>query len=181
MASQDPTYSSVHTVLGTTRRDSRWHLTDEVDVVTVLGRGRFDLRNVETSETEVVEISMKCILGSVDFVVPDGTMVVLDGTSFLAGARSDVSPEGESPLPRIEVTALTILGRVRILSPDPDDVVEDEDEIHEEISEEISEDSSDIEATFEDFAAEEDPIESGVDDEPMVDDVPAAQEETEAA
>ena len=71
---------------------------------------------------------MTCAFGSVDFLVPDGTMVVLDGTSFLASARSDVAAEGESRLPRIEITATTVLGRVKIVSPshDPDSLTDDE-------------------------------------------------------
>ena len=34
--SDDSTYSSIKTVLGSTRRDQHWHLTDEVDITTVL-------------------------------------------------------------------------------------------------------------------------------------------------
>lgn len=115
--SDDSTYSAVRTVLGVTRRDACWHLTDEVDVLTVLGRAVFDLRSVETTGGEVVEISVNCVFGFIDFIVPDGTIVVLDGTSFLAGARSDVTGNGEHEGPRIEITALTVLGRTRVFSP----------------------------------------------------------------
>ena len=58
------------------------------------------------------------------FVVPRGTVVVLDGTSFLASARSDVSAAGDPDLPRIEITATTILGSVRVYSTNDDLIAE---------------------------------------------------------
>lgn len=118
--SDEITYSAVNAILSDSRRDSVWHLTDELDVLAVCGRARFDLRQVETDpNTEVVEISVKCFLGGVSFLVPSGTMVVLDGTSFIASARSDVSGEGDPGLPRIEITATTVFGSVRVVSFDP--------------------------------------------------------------
>ncbi|MEM9466969.1 MAG: hypothetical protein AAGA90_16470 [Actinomycetota bacterium] len=122
----DLTISEVRALLGTTRRDARWHLTDELDILCLFARARFDLRQVETTGNDVVEVTVTCAFGSVDFVVPDGTMVVLDGTSFLASARSDVSAEGDSELPRIEITATTVLGRVKIISPTHDDAGDEE-------------------------------------------------------
>lgn len=112
----EETYSAIRTVLGSTRRTARWHLTDEVDVLTALGRSSFDLRLVETTGRAVAEISVTCILGTVNLIVPPGTLVVLDGTSFLARAASEVEPGAPSELPRIEVTATTVLGRVRVVS-----------------------------------------------------------------
>ena len=118
------TYSAVRSVFGSSRRDARWHLTDELDILTACGRATFDLRQVETTGGEVVEITATCVLGSISFVVPRGTVVVLDGTSFLASARSDVSAAGDPDLPRIEITATTILGSVRVYSTDDDLIAE---------------------------------------------------------
>ena len=112
----DETYSAIRTVLGSTHRTARWHLTDEVDVLTALGRSSFDLRLVETTGRPTAEISVTCILGTVTLIVPPGTLVVLDGNSLLARAVSQVEPGEISALPRIEVTATTILGRVKIVS-----------------------------------------------------------------
>jgi hypothetical protein len=120
----DETYSTIRTVLGTTERTERWHLTDEVDVLTALGRARFDLRLVETTGRPVAEISVKCFLGSVSLIVPPGTLVVLDGTSFLASANCQVEAGDGSDLPRIEVTATTVLGRVKIVSSESPAVIE---------------------------------------------------------
>lgn len=114
----DETYSVVRTVLGSTRRDERWHLTDELRMLTALGRARFDLRAAETTGHDVAEVHLLCVLGTVDLIVPVGTMVVLDGNSFLASASSRVADGGAVDLPRIEVTATTVLGRVRVRSVD---------------------------------------------------------------
>lgn len=126
----DETYSVIRTVLGSTHRTARWHLTDEVDILTALGRSSFDLRLVETTGRPVAEISVTCVLGTVNLVVPPGTLVVLDGNSFLARAISEVEPGDVSGLPRIEVTATTILGRVRVISREgaakPVEIVEPE-------------------------------------------------------
>lgn len=118
------TYSAVRSVFGSSRRDARWHLTDELDILTACGRAAFDLRQVETTGGEVVEITATCVLGSISFIVPRGTVVVLDGTSFLASARSDVAAAGDADLPRIEITATTILGSVRVYSIDDEVVTE---------------------------------------------------------
>ena len=120
MSDDDLTVSEVRALLGTTRRDARWHLTDELDILCLFARARFDLRQVETTGHEVVEVTVTCAFGAVDFLVPDGTMVVLNGTSFLASANSDVAATGSSSLPRIEITASTVLGRVKVVSPSRD-------------------------------------------------------------
>jgi len=116
----EETYSAIRTVLGSTRRTARWHLTDEVDILTAFGRSSFDLRQVEATGRPVAEISVTCVLGTVTLVVPPGTLVVLDGNSFLARAVSEVEPGDVSSLPRIEVTATTVLGRVKVHSLAPE-------------------------------------------------------------
>ena len=40
------TYSAVRSVFGSSRRNARWHLTDELDILTACGRATFDLREV---------------------------------------------------------------------------------------------------------------------------------------
>lgn len=177
--SDEETYSSIQTLVGSTRREHRWHLTDEVDILTVFGRARFDLRGVETTGGDVVEVTVKCFFGVVDFIVPDGTVVVLDGTSFLATARSDVSPEGETELPRIEITATTVLGAVRVLSPiEEEEEVEEEAAVEEPMPEPVDEDSGDEVVNDEAPAdsPEPEPAVAAVEDEPPAASEPIAEE-----
>lgn len=157
----ESTYSAVRTVLGTTRRASCWYLNDEVDVLTILGRSVFDLRCVETTGGEVVEIAVNCVFGMVDFIVPGGTMVVLDGTSFLAGARSDVSDDGEHEGPRIEITALTVLGRTRVFSPGSQAIELDDAELEESAAAAV------VEAPAETAETDADPAEAEPDTEAL--------------
>ncbi len=116
MADEAESYSRIRTFLGRSRRNETWYLTDEVEVATVVGRTQFDLRDVRSTGRDVVEIRVVCVLGSVDFIVPPGTIAVLDGSSILASARSAVAGGCDAVLPRLEIEATTVLGRVRIRS-----------------------------------------------------------------
>ncbi len=123
--------TTVRTVLGSSRREHRWDLAHEVDISTVLGKSFFDLRPARPMGEADVEISISCFLGSVELLVPVGTRVTLEGSTFLAGASSDVSGEEEVPtengdgvdlavkaLPRLDISATAVLGRVRVRTPD---------------------------------------------------------------
>lgn len=123
--------TTVWTVLGTSRREHRWDLAHEVDITTALGKSFFDLRRARPMGEDDVEISISCFLGSVELLVPVGTRVTLEGSTFLAGASSDVSGEDDAPpwtdggveligttLPRLDISATAILGRVRVRTPD---------------------------------------------------------------
>lgn len=128
-AGGEMTSSDVRTVLGTARRDQRWSLTELVEVQTILGRTRFDLRNARPlSPDDDVEMSISCVLGTVELLVPYGTRVQLDGTTYLGGSSSDVTesdPDADSgswappaSIPPLDITATVILGRVRVHTPD---------------------------------------------------------------
>ncbi len=123
--------TTVRTVLGSSRREHRWDLAHEVDITTVLGKSFFDLRLARPMGETDVEISISCFLGSVELLVPVGTRVTLEGSTFLAGASSDVSGEEDAPpsdepgvdlagtmLPRLDISATAVLGRVRVRTPD---------------------------------------------------------------
>ncbi len=136
MADDEIHNTTVRTVLGSSRREHRWDLAHEVDITTVLGKSFFDLRLARPMGEDDVEISIACYLGSVELLVPVGTRVTLEGSTFLAGASSDVSGEDEAPpsddegvelagaqLPRLDIAATAVLGRVRVRTPDRPDRV----------------------------------------------------------
>ncbi|MCP4083871.1 MAG: cell wall-active antibiotics response protein [Actinomycetia bacterium] len=128
-ADDEITSSDVRTVLGTARRDQRWGLTELLEVQTILGRTRFDLRHARPlNPEEDVEMTISCVLGTVELLVPYGTRVRLDGTTYLGGSSSDVTesepdadPDVWTPptsIPPLDITANVILGRVRVHTPD---------------------------------------------------------------
>ncbi len=130
MADDEIYSTTIRTVLGSSRREHRWDLAHEMVVRTVLGRSFFDLRQVRPMGDEDCEISISCLLGTVELLVPVGTRVTLEGSTFLAGASSDVSGVGDvepdpggvdvslDPLPRLDIAANAVLGRVRVRTPD---------------------------------------------------------------
>ncbi len=131
MADDEIHNTTVRTVLGSSRREQRWDLAHEVDISTVLGKSFFDLRRARPMGDDDVEISISCFLGSVELLVPIGTRVTLEGSTFLAGASSDVSGEDDvvpadaegvdlvaKQLPRLDIAATAMLGRVRVRTPD---------------------------------------------------------------
>ncbi len=128
-ADDEITSSDVRTVLGTARRDQRWGLTELLEVQTILGRTRFDLRHARPLKPEEdVQMTISCVLGTVELLVPYGTRVRLDGTTYLGGSSSDVTelepdadPDVWTPptsIPPLDITANVILGRVRVHTPD---------------------------------------------------------------
>ncbi len=130
MAEDEIHSTTIRTVLGSSRREHRWDLAHEVVIRTVLGKSFFDLRQVRPMGDDDCEITISCLLGSVELLVPVGTRVTLEGSTFLAGASSDVSGEGDvhpdgsgvdltvNPLPRLDIAADAVLGRVRVRTPD---------------------------------------------------------------
>jgi hypothetical protein len=123
--------TTVRTILGSSRRENRWDLAHELEITTFLGKSFFDLRHARPMGTDDVVIAISCILGSVELLVPIGTRVTLEGSTFLAGASSDVSGDEDGPveetegvdlavnrLPRLDIAATAALGRVRVRTPD---------------------------------------------------------------
>jgi hypothetical protein len=115
-SNQEPV-SRIVAVIGGTRRRDQWLLAPETHVVSVLGHTMLDLRQVEC-HAAIVEMTILSVLGGVTILVPDGTEVRLSGATYLGSSDSAVThAEVASGLPRLIVTATTVLGRVRVVSP----------------------------------------------------------------
>jgi hypothetical protein len=109
--------SRIVAVIGGARRRDQWLLATETQVVSVLGHTMLDLRQVECHAPEV-EITILSALGGVTILVPDGTEVRLSGATYLGSSDSSVAPAARPDgMPRLIVTATTVLGRVRVVSP----------------------------------------------------------------
>jgi hypothetical protein len=115
-STQEPV-SRIVAVIGGTRRRDQWLLAPETQVVSVLGHTMLDLRQVEC-HASTVEMTILSVLGGVTILVPDGTEVRLSGATYLGSSDSAVTHADAAPgLPRLIVTATTVLGRVRVVSP----------------------------------------------------------------
>jgi hypothetical protein len=115
-STQEPV-SRIVAVIGGTRRREQWLLAAQTHVVSVLGHTMLDLRQVEC-HAATVEMTILSVLGGVTILVPDGTEVRLSGATYLGSSDSAVAHAGTAPgVPRLIVTATTVLGRVRVVSP----------------------------------------------------------------
>jgi hypothetical protein len=114
----DGGYSRIISVVAGCDRRDRWWLAGTTSVVSLFARSHLDLREVVTDPgVEVVDLTVLCVTGSVTIVVPEGTDVTLSGTSLLASSVCLVAAGATaSHLPRIEITATTVLGRIRVVT-----------------------------------------------------------------
>jgi hypothetical protein len=119
MADEDDdaiTTSRIISVLAGCDRRDRWWLAPSTSLVSMFARSYLDLRDVVTDPSaDVIEMNVLCAIGTVTIVVPEGTDVTLSGTSLLASSGSLVEQgSGLSMLPRIVITATTVLGRMQV-------------------------------------------------------------------
>jgi hypothetical protein len=112
----DTTTSRIISVLAGCDRRDRWWLAPSTSLVSLFARSYLDLRDVVTDPgADVIEMTVLCAIGTVTIVVPEGTDVTLSGTSLLASSGSLVEQgSGLSMLPRITITATTVLGRMQV-------------------------------------------------------------------
>lgn len=112
---ENTTSRIVSVLAGCDRRD-RWWLAPSTSLVSMFARSYLDLRDVVTDPSaDVIEMNVICAIGTVTIVVPEGTDVTLSGTSLLASSGSLVEQgSGMSILPRIVITATTVLGRMQV-------------------------------------------------------------------
>jgi hypothetical protein len=101
-------------LLGGTNRRGRFRLGSRTNVVAVAGGVNIDLRQAEIAAQEVT-ITIVCVMGGANIVVPEGVDVELTGLSFLGG--KGYTP-GEQPVPPgaplIHVRGFAFMGGVGV-------------------------------------------------------------------
>jgi hypothetical protein len=103
------------------RRDGRWVVPERLMVTAVLGEVVLDLRQalLQSQRTTIVATLFG---GTVQLIVPDGITVEMTGTAVLSrqsgepGLRQANLP-GQPEMPVIEVRAMSVGGRVKIVRP----------------------------------------------------------------
>jgi hypothetical protein len=97
------------------RRAGRWVVPDNLVVTAIFGEVVLDMREALLQSLRVT-IYATVVGGRLDLIVPDGVAVVMTGTAILARRRGGPLP-ARPGVPVIEVRALALGGRVRVVTP----------------------------------------------------------------
>jgi Domain of unknown function (DUF1707)/Cell wall-active antibiotics response 4TMS YvqF len=107
-------------IFGRERRDGRWVVPERLMVTAVLGEVVLDLRQalLQSHRTTIVATMFG---GTVQLIVPDGITVEMTGTAVLSRQSGEPglrqANPGQPEMPVIEVRAMSVGGRVKIVRP----------------------------------------------------------------
>jgi len=109
---------SVMAVFGEQKRRGRWLVRNGLDAKAIFGSVELDLTEAVLEQRELT-ISATSIFGEVKLIVPEGVMVVNEGTAIL-GERNMELPQDRpytAETPIVHVRGLTLLGNVEARRP----------------------------------------------------------------
>lgn len=113
-----PTTDSVMAVFGEQKRRGRWLVRNGLDAKAIFGSVELDLTEAVLEQREL-SISATSIFGEVKLIVPDGVMVVNEGTAILGERNMSLSQDqpytAETPI--VHVHGFTLLGSVEARRP----------------------------------------------------------------
>lgn len=100
------------TPIGSVKRGGHWRLDRDMEIGTVVGSVKLDLRHAEIA-APVVDMHVRTTLGSVKIWIPQGIAVDVDGASVL-GSRTiaDSAAVPGAPLLRLHID--TVVGSVKV-------------------------------------------------------------------
>jgi hypothetical protein len=113
-----PATDNVLAVLGEQKRRGRWLVRNGLDVKAILGSVELDLTEAVLEQREL-SISVSSFLGEVKLIVPDGVMVVNEGTAILGERNMSLSQDEPytADTPIVHVHGFTLLGNVEARRP----------------------------------------------------------------
>lgn len=108
-------------IFGRERRDGRWVVPDRLAVTAIFGEVVLDLREALLQSRRVTVLAT-VMGGTVQLIVPDGIAVEVTGTAVLSrksgqATRQSADPPASPGTPVIEVRALALGGRVKVVRP----------------------------------------------------------------
>ena len=113
-----PTTDAVLAVFGEQKRRGRWLVRNGLDAKAIFGSVELDLTEAVLEQREL-SISATSIFGEIKLIVPDGVMVVNEGTAILGERNMSLSQDqpytAETPI--VHVRGLTIFGNVEARRP----------------------------------------------------------------
>jgi hypothetical protein len=113
-----PVTDSVMAVFGEQKRRGRWLVRSGLDAKAIFGSVELDLTEAVLEQRELT-ISATSIFGEVTLIVPEGVMVVNEGTAIF-GERNFALPQEQpysADTPIVHVRGVTILGSVEAKRP----------------------------------------------------------------
>jgi predicted membrane protein len=113
-----PVTDSVVAVFGEQKRRGRWLVRSGLDAKAIFGSVELDLTEAVLEQRELT-ISATSVLGEVKLIVPEGVMVVNEGTAILGERNMSLSQDqpytAETPI--VHVRGFTLLGSVEAKRP----------------------------------------------------------------
>jgi hypothetical protein len=111
-----PTHESSFAMMSTTRRRGPWRVGTQHKAFALMGGVVLDLREAIVAGQEVT-IDASVVMGSVDVLVDEQTVVICDGWAFMGDysesrSRIQARPQPDSPVVRVRGRAL--MGRVNV-------------------------------------------------------------------
>jgi hypothetical protein len=108
-------------IFGRERRDGRWVVPDRLAVTAIFGEVVLDMREALLQSRRVTVLAT-VMGGTVQLIVPDGIAVEVTGTAVLStksgqASRKSADPPASPGTPVIEVRALALGGRVKVVRP----------------------------------------------------------------
>src|SRR5450755_234814 len=104
----------IMSILSSSERKGRWRLGADCSVVSVLGAGELDLRDVEL-EARHVELRVLSVLGSAELTLPAGLNVEISEMAILGDNAIDIGDEEPDPGgPVVHLRLLSVLGSIEV-------------------------------------------------------------------
>ncbi len=114
-------------IMSGSTRSGHWEPAEHVTALSIMGGIKLDFREAALLEGVVTEVSIFCLMGGVEVLVPPDMHVSVSGTGLLGGF-GHVSHTATTPdAPRLHVSGLAVMGGVdvKVRAPGDDD---DDDE-----------------------------------------------------
>ena len=103
----------VHNPIGPIKRSGRWRLDRHIELNTVLGAVKLDLRGAELAAPEV-ELAVSAVLGSVKVWIPSGIRVEIGGATVVGTRQIEEGNVGGYPAPLLRLRIDTVVGSVKV-------------------------------------------------------------------
>lgn len=103
-------------MMSTTRRRGRWQVGSQHKAFDFMGGVVLDLREAIVAGQEVT-INASVVMGSVDVLVDERTVVICDGRAFMGDyseSRSRIKAQPQPNSPVVRVTGRALMGRVNV-------------------------------------------------------------------